>query len=175
MKKHQQSQPNFPFVAGGLITLIGVLLLAVANNWGGLNSSNFWPAYILMTGLGLAGWAWGTASNVGRAILAYFATILTLLGLFFFKFTLGLFIWRDMAELWPVFILIPGIGLLVSYWISKFSPLVYMAAGLIVPSVLFLGLLQVDGWQQSVGKLWPVLIILVGLVVVFAGVGFKKK
>lgn len=175
MKKNRQSQPNFPLIAGGLIAFIGILLLAVANNWGGLDSSNFWPAYILMIGLGLGGWAWGTANTIGRAALAYFATILTLLGLFFFKFTLGLFVWRDMAALWPVFILIPGIGLLVSYWISRFSLLAYMAAGLIIPSAVFLILLQVEGWQQAVGKLWPVLIILVGLVVALGGYGYKKK
>ena len=93
-------------LTGGL-TLIGlgvVFLFAQFIGW-----DRIWPLFPILGGLAaLAGYLLSGFRDSGLVFLGVGAV---LVGLFFFGFTLGYWEWSDMARLWPVFVLIGGVGI----------------------------------------------------------------
>lgn len=87
-----------------------------------------WPAFPLLSGL-LSLFAFATREKRDPS-LVFSGVSGVLLGLFFFCFTLGVFDWDEMGELWPVFPLILGCSFLGS-WLAGGC----REKGLIVPGV----------------------------------------
>lgn len=91
-------------------------------------------------------------------------TIVLLVGLFFFAFTLGPFDWDQMSYLWPIFPLIAGLAF-VAMWVAS----LFRYWGLLVPGFLgistgVIGLsLTVTPLGEVVGMVgWPVVFLAAG-------------
>lgn len=69
--------------------------------------------------------------------------------------------WWRMSELWPTFILGPGVGLLMMYLFGK------RESGLLIPAFILIGLSAIFfvafGPFRDYSRYWPVLLILLGL------------
>jgi hypothetical protein len=105
------------------------------------------------------------ASGFRDGGLVFVGTGGILVGLFFFGFSLGYWEWEEMSRLWPVFPLIGGVSFfalfLAEHKARDIGVLGVSLAALIVGAV---GLAYThDLVAQDVVKLWPLLIILVGL------------
>ncbi len=87
-----------------------------------------WPAFPLLSGL-LSLFAFATRKKKDPS-LVFSGVSGVFLGLFFFCFTLDVFEWDDMSELWPVFPLIVGCSFLGSWLAGRCRE-----KGLIVPGV----------------------------------------
>jgi len=147
-------------IVGGLV-LIGLGIVLGLATWIGWDK--LWPVFPLMVGLGfLVGYAAGGFKEEG---LVFIGTLSTLLGLFFFGFTLGVWEWGDMSKLWPVFPLIVGAAFCALFLADRKHDLGVLGVGCAGVIVGIVGLAILYGLLGSgIVKLWPLLIILVGLI-----------
>lgn len=116
-----------------------------------------WPVFVILGGFGF--WL-GYAVN--RQLVSFImpGTILTIYGLLFFYCTI--FGWDHMAFLWPTFLLAPGVGFFLIYFLSEKNKLLLWPAGLLtVVSVLFL--LRYLPYL----RFWPALLIIGGVLLIF--------
>jgi hypothetical protein len=140
--------------------LIGLGIVFVLGLW--IGWERIWPIFIL---------AGGVASLVGYAVsgfresgLVFVGVGASLIGLFFFGFSLGTWAWSEMAWLWPVFPIIGGIAFVALYFAERgrdagvlgveCAAFVLGAAGLAV----YLGFVG-----REVVRFWPVLLVVLGL------------
>jgi ATP/ADP translocase len=146
--------------AGLGLTGLGIaFLLAQWIGW-----DKIWPMFPLLGGLVF--FAGYVASGFKDAGLTFVGTAATLIGLFFFGFTLGYWDWEEMAQLWPVFVAIGGVAFVVLFiaegrdrdWGVLGIGLAAIVFGVVALAVTY-GLLQGD-----VVKYWPLLIILLGFI-----------
>jgi len=151
-----------------ILILVGVYLLLGELDIGIPDWDVVWPVLPFAGGLAFLGaYAFGRQRDPGHVFLG---TAATLVGLLFFFVTLGPLEYSDLETWWPVFALIGGIAFLAQW----------LAAGLRDWGALFLGLvalvvggaglavtLQLLGPQTAalLPKLWPALLVLVGLIV----------
>jgi peptidoglycan/LPS O-acetylase OafA/YrhL len=157
-------------IPGLLLMVIGGWLLA--QNLGvdlpGIGS--LWPAIILVFGLSfLAQYFAGGRTEHG---LVFTGVLGSLLGGFFLAITVGPLSWGDLGRYWPVFVLIAGLAFLAQ-WLARPAD-----RGLLVPAGLALAvgsvalLLNVGAVQPEVAaqvtRLWPVLLILAGLLLLLS-------
>jgi hypothetical protein len=83
------------------------------------------------------------------------ATILTVVGGMFFAIVFG---WTIMDALWPLFIMAPGLGLLMMYLLGK------REKGLLIPAGILIGISLVFLIGTSNYEyLWPVVLIAIGV------------
>ena len=140
----------------GLIALGIALLVAQWIGW-----DEIWPLFPLLAGLSFLGWCVATGFKDGG--LAFVGTAATLVGLFFFGFTLGYWEWAEMSRLWPVFPLIGGIAFFALFLAER--DLGVLAVGCMALIVGLVGLAVTFGFVGSdIVKLWPLLLIFGGLV-----------
>ena len=150
------------FATGLILILIGgwFLLRQLGLNLPGIG--NLWPIFPTLGGLAIIGLFLRNQEDEGVLVpgVAGF-----LIGIFFFFFTLGIFEWAEMGQLWPVFPLIGGLAFLAT-WLGggRHEP------GLLVPAfgglaVGVIGLVfTLGGFGVSlIVNYWPVILILVGL------------
>ena len=151
-----------------VLILVGVYLLLDELNLNVPDWDVIWPMFPFAGGLVLLGaYVFGRQRDPGQVFLG---TAATLVGLVFFFVTLGPLEYRDLDTWWPTFVLIGGIAFLAQW----------LAAGLHDWGALFLGLvalviggaglaitLQLFGAQTAafLPRLWPVLVVLAGLMV----------
>ena len=169
MRKIQKtSLESYLPLLGGFIIFIGVVILAIANQWFGLDARNSWPIYLLLPGLVELLFCSRIKGAVLHAALVFLGTLQLLLGMLFFSFTLEVFQWSDMRSLWPVFVLIPGLTLLAAYWMGgrKLGMLLTSGAALSASALVVLPLLQIGGNMFNLSAVWPLLIITVGIALV---------
>jgi hypothetical protein len=159
-----------------VLILIGLAFLL--NNAGAfddldLDPEELWPALVVLAGLAfLLQFFVGGARDPG---LVFVGTAATLLGLFFFLFTLNLELpfesenvrgpinWSDSAYLWPAYPLIGGIAFIMMALFNRerdvlWVGLVALAVGVVAA---FFTLGRPEGLEE-LGQYWPVLLILVG-------------
>jgi hypothetical protein len=150
---------GFVGVGLGLIGLGSALLLALWIGW-----DRIWPIFPILGGL--AFFAAYIATGCKEGGLALVGTAAILVGLFFFGFTLGPWQWEQMAQLWPVFPLIGGLAFVVLFWAEgRGRDVGVLALGCAAIVVGLVGLAITFGVLPSdIIKLWPLLIILVGLI-----------
>ena len=140
--------------SGGALILFGLVLLAA--NFSNYGMEELWPMFIIAGGLMFA---FGFVSDRRNYGLLMPATILLLYGLLF-QFC-ALTNWDRMEQLWPTFILGPGLGLLAMYLWGK------REAGLLIPASILIGMATIFffafGPFQEYARYWPVLLILAGI------------
>jgi hypothetical protein len=149
-----------------VLILLGVYLLLSqlgigVPGWGGI-----WPVLPLAGGLALLGGAiFGERRDPGRVFLG---TAAALVGLVFLFVTLGPLEYGDMSTWWPVFVLIGSVAFLALWVATRFRDwgALFMAlVALVVGGAGLAVTLQLLGPQtrELLPRLWPVLLILLGL------------
>jgi hypothetical protein len=146
-------------VTGLILIFIGIAFLS--DNLGIIYISwdTFWPWFLIAGGiLFFLGWL-GDREKYG---LLMPASILTIYGSLFLYSSYNH--WWQMQNLWPVFLLGPGVGFLLMYFLGK------RESGLLVPGGILLGL----GVIFLIGEgrwrfFWPLLLILFGILLLLRG------
>lgn len=161
------------------LILLGAFFLLV--NFGVLPSlsiTELWPGIVVLVGLMFwGGYLFGGRHDPG---LAFVGTIVSLVGLFFFLFTLHINVpgfgpigWGDMGRLWPAFPLIVGIAFVVLWLTGRMRDM-----GLWIPATILL-LVGAGGFAFTLGDMpnwrtlvsfWPVLLIVLGLIVLLQSI-----
>lgn len=135
-----------------------------------------WPAILVFVGLAfILQFFLGRRSDTG---LIFVGVAATLVGVFFFAFTLGYFRWGDMERYWPIFVLI-GSAAFFGQWLARPGE-----RGLLVPAFLALlvGGVALPITLRAVNpaladlaiKFWPVGLILLGLALLL-GIFQRRK
>ena len=140
------------FFPGVILIVLGLIFLLP--NFTSWRFDELWPLLILAVG---ATFLVGYLENRTNYGLLMPATILIVIGcLFLYTETSG---WHHMAELWPVFMLAPGIGFFMMYLFGK------KEKGLLIPASILTGIGVIFLFGQSeYGYLWPIILIIVGIV-----------
>jgi hypothetical protein len=141
--------------------LIGVGLVLVLAQW--IGWEKIWPLFPLLGGLGfLVGYV---ASGFKEAGFVFVGTAASLIGLFFFGFSLGYWEWADMAQLWPVFPFIGGGAFLAMFLADRAHDVGVLGVGCAAMIVGIVGLGITFGLLGGdILKLWPLLLVLMGLI-----------
>lgn len=149
---------------GLLLILVGAYMLAVNFGMNVLPVVDLWPIFPIALGLFLL-----TESVLSDKNAIFPGTMFTLVGVFFFAFTLGYVPWERMSVLWPVFPLIMGVSFLLLYFVR-------LEWGLLIPTAIFLGTGLVflginfgylnESVFSVIWRLWPVLLIILGTSVI---------
>jgi len=141
--------------------LIGLGIAFVLAQWIGWDK--IWPAFPMLGGLAfLAAYA---ATGFKEAGVAFVGTLATLVGLFFFGFTFGVWEWADMAQLWPVFLMITGVAFIVLFFADRPRGVGVLGFGF---AAILAGLGGLAFTYKLVGadilRWWPLLLVMVGVV-----------
>ncbi|MDY7080026.1 MAG: hypothetical protein SXV54_24365 [Chloroflexota bacterium] len=146
--------------------LLGVYLLLDELGIGIPGWDVIWPVFPLAGGVAFLGnYIFGQRRDPGQVFLG---TAATLVGLAFFFITLGPLEYRDLGNWWPVFVLIGGVAFLAQWIATRFrdwGALFLALVALVVGSAGLAVTLQLLGPQTRalLPKLWPVLLILGGI------------
>ncbi|MCC7359948.1 MAG: hypothetical protein IT317_10750 [Anaerolineales bacterium] len=150
---------------GLLLIALGLWFLADALGVQLPTLADLWPIFPL--GFGLA--ALGGYFMQGRqeSGLVFTGVSATLIGALFFAITLGPLDWGDLGRLWPLFVLIGGLAFLAQ-WLAQPGErglLVPAFLGLLVGGVAIVFTLNLLGPAvgQLAAKLWPLILIVLGL------------
>jgi hypothetical protein len=148
------------------VLIAGVVLICLGLVWGlaqWIGWEQIWPVFPLLGGLGfLAGWV---ASGFKEDGFVFVGIAAVLLGFFFFGFSLGFWEWGEMSELWPVFPGIGGIAFIALFLADPRHDPGSLVVGVIALLVGVVGLLINFGvLGRDVVRLWPILLILGGLI-----------
>jgi len=172
------------FVPAIVLIAIGgwFLLTNLGYNLPGL--AELWPVFIIVGGVGSL---WGYASGKNTDPGQIFAGIMALgVGVFFLAITMSLRLpvlgrigWGDLAQLWPVFLLIAGTGFLGQFIFNGFKNPGTLLTGVVVLGVgaiamaFTLGLLS-RNLGAVIFKLWPVALIVLGIAILAQSL-FKRN
>jgi hypothetical protein len=155
-----------------VLILVGVYLLLDQLDIGIPSWDVMWPVFPFAGGLALLiGYIFGEQRDPGHVFLG---TAATLLGLAFFFITLGPLEYSDLRTWWPVFVLIGGVAFLTQWAAARFRDWGALFLGLVALVVGSVGLaimLQLLGPQtrELLPNLWPVLLVLGGLMMLLRG------
>lgn len=142
-------------VPGLFLITIGAIILAANLSW--FSILDFWPLLVILTGLFFFALWLRERENYG---LLMPAAVVTIIG-FLFLYCQGNG-WWYMSDLWPIFIIAPGIGFFLMYIFGE------QEGGLLVPGSILLVIgtlfLSIHDWS---GWWWPILLILIGAVLLF--------
>jgi hypothetical protein len=147
----------------GLIGLGVAFLVAQFIGW-----DKIWPIFPILGGLAfLGGYAAGGFRDAG---LVFVGTLAVLVGVFFFGFSLGIWEWAQMADLWPAFPLIGGLGFVALFLAERGRDVGTLGVGCAAIIVGVVGLAVTLGLVgEGIVKLWPLLLVFVGLVGLVGG------
>ncbi|HCV43852.1 MAG TPA: hypothetical protein DGH68_10250 [Bacteroidetes bacterium] len=137
-----------------LITIGGIFLLP---NFTELTLRELWP--VLMLGPGILFFVSYFYDRTSYGLLMP-GTILTLYGLLFLY--CSIFGWYWMRDLWPIYLLGPGIGFFLMYYLGK-KETGLLVTGAILTSLGVIFLCSVSDY----GYLWPLAIIIAGVLLIF--------
>jgi hypothetical protein len=141
---------------GVVLIVVGFLFLLVSNHLI-LGWEDVWPLFPLLGGIFFL----KLSSSRKDSEIIFIGTALLLLGVFFLCFTFG--------ALWPTFPLIGGVSLIAAalHRENSASPLVVGIVALLFALVgyLYTGGVISDRVAQPFVRLWPLLIIAIGIVV----------
>ncbi|MCC6190724.1 MAG: hypothetical protein IT318_16975 [Anaerolineales bacterium] len=152
-------------VPGLLLIALGVWFLADSLGLRLPGLGDLWPLFPL--GFGLAFLVQYFAGGRQDDGLIFTGVTGALIGAFFLTITLGPLGWGDLGRLWPVFPLIGGAAFLAQWLVKPRDRglLAPAALGLAVGLVGLLFTLQLLGpaVAEQAARLWPVVLILLGL------------
>lgn len=146
-----------PLIAGIILIAIGLVVLGDNLGLFYLSWDTFWPWFMIIGGvLFLLGWM-NDREKYGMLMPA---SVLLVYGfLFLYSSYDG---WWRMDELWPFFLIGPGIGFLMMYFLGK------KENGLLVPATILLGLGSVFLIGSGTPRFfWPILLIILGALLLF--------
>jgi hypothetical protein len=162
MAENQVNKSNL--VAGIVLILIGIFFLAA--QFGFVCWENLWPFILIIGGMLFFIGFLTNRSNFG---LLMPGSILTITGLLFLYTNAGH--WYAMENLWPTFIVAPGIGFVLMY---LFGP---KGNGLWIPALILIILALIfyaEFWR--IFHFWPIILIVAGLyILVTAGRKSQKS
>lgn len=143
-------QRRSPLLGIALIVLGGVLMLPTITT---VREQDLWPVFVLGPGLLFLALFLMDRRKVGFLIPG---TVLTVAGLLFLYCTIAG--WERMHELWPLFLVAPGMGFILMYLFGN------QERGLLIPGgiLTILGAIFLTGVNET-AYLVPALLILVGL------------
>jgi hypothetical protein len=151
-----------------VLILLGVYLLLAELNVGLLGWDVIWPVIPFAGGLAFLGsFVFGPQRDPGQVFVG---TAATLVGLVFFFVTLGPLSYRDLSTWWPVFVLV-GSAAFLAQWVATgfrdWGALFLALVALVVGGAGLAVTLQLLGPQtvELLPRLWPALLILLGLMV----------
>lgn len=138
-------------VPGIVLIVLGIIFLLP--NFTSLRWREIWALFVLAPGIWLFVLYAGDREKYG---LLMPASVITVCGAILLYCSLT--DWSAMEDLWPLFIMAPGLGFVLMYLLGKKEP------GLLVPAVVLLGLglLFLVNWDLH-GFFWPVILIGIGL------------
>jgi hypothetical protein len=151
-----------------VLILLGIYLLLAELNVGIPGWDVVWPIFPFAGGLAFLGsFVFGQRRDPGQVFVG---TAATLVGLVFFFVTLGPLSYRDLTTWWPVFVLIGSAAFLAQWAAAGFrdwGALFLALVALVVGGAGLAVTLQLLGPQtvELLPRLWPVLLILLGLMV----------
>ena len=154
-------------VPGIVLILLGSFFLLQQFAPGLFGWDRIWPVFPTLGGVAfLAGWLFSKDHDPG---LLFVGTAATLVGLFFFPFSFGLFEWADMSRWWPAFPIIGGIAFLALFaggrfrdWGAAGVGCVAMLVGMIAFGFTLLSFPR--ALAATLVKLWPLGLIFIGLI-----------
>ena len=123
---------------GGFIIVLGVLFLL--SNYNITSFSDAWPIFILYIGL-----AFLFSFIKERRLFGFIipATILIIISILFLYCNING--WRNMQYLWPIFIISPGIGFLLTYYFGIKNQGLFISGIInVCIGITFLGLINFD-------------------------------
>jgi hypothetical protein len=139
---------------GGMLIIVGALFLAI--NLLEIEWRNVWP--LLFFAIAAVNFLIFLSNRRNYGVLMP-AAIMVVYGILFqYCAVAG---WWHMGELWPLFILGPGLGFFMMYLFGKREP------GLLVPAFVLTGLsaafFLAFGPLRYYSRFWPVILIIAGL------------
>jgi hypothetical protein len=170
MKRHPSVVPAVVLILIGLFFLLRDL---GAFDDLDLDFEELWPGLVVLAGLAfLLQFLLGGVRDPG---LVFVGTAATLLGLFFFLFTLNVELpyefenvkgpieWEDSTYLWPAYPLIGGIAFVMMAFFSRERDVFWVGlVAIAVGGVAFFFTLGRPEGLEEIGQFWPALLILVG-------------
>lgn len=155
-------------VWGIILIIIGFLFLGNNLDWFYFDWATLWPALMILGGVIF--WVIWVLGRRDAGLLMP-GTILISYGILFLYCTIQGWGWMD--ELWPVFLLGPGLGFLFMFVFGNHD------TGLLVPGFILIFLTFLFWSDYSVFRyLWPLLLIGIGVLLLLKARGgslFKKK
>ena len=147
--------PSRNFAPGVLLIALGAIFLA--SNLGAFDLFDYWPVLLIVLGLFFFGLWLRERPNYG--LLMPFAVLVVTGGLFLYCQLNG---WYYMRDLWPLFIIAPGIGFFLMYFLGE------QEGGLLIPGsiLLVLGIVFLSG-NRWIGDWWPAILIVIGVLLLF--------
>ena len=145
--------------------LLGVYLLLDQLGIGIPGWDVVWPVLPLAGGLAFLGnYLFSQQRDPGQVFVG---TAAALVGVLFFFVTLGPLEYSDLGTWWPVFVLIGGVAFLAQWAAARFSDWGALFLALVVGGVGLIVRLELLGARtaQLLPRLWPVALILLGLMV----------
>ena len=142
---------SFNILATVLIVIGAVFLL---ENFGIIEGAWFlWPLLPLIIGIGFCILFFKTRRRDPVLLGMGVFTLLNSIFFFYLNFT-G---WRQLALLWPVFMVVLGLTFLACYFPSKAKVLLYLTTFLIALGTSFILVFVIST------KLWPIILVLAGV------------
>ncbi len=139
-------------LAPGLL-LIALGAIFLAGNLGAFSLLDLWPVLLIVLGLFFFVLWLRERPNYG---LLMPASILVVVGLLFLYCQNNG--WWYMRDLWPVFIIAPGVGFFLMYFLGE------QEGGLLIPGSILLGVgLVIMSGNRWVGAWWPAVLIIIGV------------
>jgi uncharacterized membrane protein HdeD (DUF308 family) len=140
------------FTPGFILIVLGIVFLIA--NLSDVPMRQLWPAFVVAPGLYFFGIYFSDRENYGVLMPA---AILTTIGLLFFYCVYAG--WWQMRYLWPIFMLAPGVGFFLMYFLGR------REWGLLIPA----GVLSSLGGlflvvQSPYRAYWPLLLIAAGII-----------
>ncbi len=146
---------NRSLLPGIILIVLGIIFFLP--NVTDLRGRELWPTFVLA--LGVVFYILFLADRARYGLLMP-ATILTVTGLMFFYCVFEG--WYMMRDIWPLFIVAPGLGFLLMYFFGK------KEQGLLIPGgiLISVGLFFLGGTTEY-EYLWPIVLIAVGIALLF--------
>ena len=143
-------------VIGIGMIILGILFLSENFGYIAFDFQDVWPVFVILGGVGF--WIGYLQDRKNYGLLMP-GSILVIYGLMFFYCSIEG--WDYMSDLWPGFLIGPGIGFFMMYLLGE------RENGLLIPGSILsgLGILFIIS-HSGILRYWPVALIIIGIVLI---------
>jgi hypothetical protein len=143
-------------VIGVGLIILGILFLFENFGYIAFDFKDVWPVFVILAGVGF--WI-GYIQDKKNYGLLMPGTILVIYGVMFYYCSMEG--WYYMTDLWPVFIIGPGIGFFMMFIFGQ------KEKGMLVPASILTGIgILFMLSKTGIIRYWPVLLIVLGIVMI---------